>query len=237
LAKGILAGLVEGDGDKYVRLLLYCRQNGVLCILEDGLRLLDDHHRFTTQSLGLVEKGSGYVERIAPEIGRDHIFLPLEMEHTYYLLSDIPAGETELASAFRDGKPLPHYNYPDYPAGSLRTTIRDFSRFVAFYLEPAAQETAILQPEPIEVMFGQYGEYTNMGEDQMGLLWVHMDWTFFESIGHTGADPGVNAFLFLSPDKNYATILAMNGNPDNYLIMRATLERLWQEGQRLTSGH
>lgn len=167
---------------------------------------------------------------------RAHIFLPLGMEHTYYLLSEIPASETELASAFRDGEPLPYYNYPDYPAGSLRTTIRDFSRFAAFYLEPAAQKTAILQPETIEVMFGQYGESTDMGEDQMGLLWVHMDWVFFESIGHTGADPGVNAFLLLSPQEGYATILAMNGNPENYLLMRATLERLWQEGQRLTSG-
>ena len=120
-----------------------------------------------------------------------YIFQPLGMKHSYYLIRDIPASETEIASPFSEDKALPHYSYPDYPAGSLRTTIRDLARFASFYLDPAASNAAILQPETIALMFDKYSESSDLGEGEMGLIWVHMDWMFFKAIGHTGGDPGV----------------------------------------------
>lgn len=65
------------------------------------------------------------------------------------------------------------------------------------------------------------------------LVWVHMDGIFFNAVGHTG----VSTYLLLSPENSYAIILFMNGNPGNYFIQRGVLERMWQEGQRLTSGN
>jgi CubicO group peptidase (beta-lactamase class C family) len=161
-----------------------------------------------------------------------HVFGPLGMAHTYYLLSDIPASETELAVPFVDGTPLPHYSYPDYPAGNLRTTIGDLGRFAAFYLEPEADDAAILQPETVEMMFGAYGEATDVGEGQMGLVWVHMDWLFFKAIGHTGGDPGVSTCLLLYPDEGFGTIVFMNGAPQSYYLFRDVIGRLRDEGRR-----
>jgi CubicO group peptidase (beta-lactamase class C family) len=165
---------------------------------------------------------------------QDRIFDPLGMEHSYSHLADIPSSEMEIASPFENGTALPHYGYPDYPAGSLRTTIRDLARFASFYLEPPSNGGVVLQPETVELMFGKYGESTDFGEDQMGLIWVHMDWLFFSAIGHTGFDPGVDTTMFLYPDEGFATITFLNAHPSGskgpYLSWEI-LRRLYEEGQ------
>ena len=166
-----------------------------------------------------------------PDYCRQHIFVPLGMEHSYFLLSEIPASETELAYPFSgDGTALPHYSYPDYPAGSLRTTIRDLARFAAFYLAPAASDAAILQPETVDLMFGEYGESTDSGEGQMGLIWTHMDWILFNAIGHTGGDPGVATNMLLYPDDGFATIVFITGEPRSFMPMRSVTGRLRDVG-------
>lgn len=163
----------------------------------------------------------------------EHIFQPLGMEHSYYLLSDIPSDETEIAVPFKNSKALPHYSYPDYPAGSLRTTLRDLSRFAAFFLDAGGSEPVILKPETVTLMFGEYGESTDAGEERMGLLWVHMDWIYLEAVGHTGGDPGVSTFLLLYPDEGFATILFMNEMPRNFIVQHQVCQRLHDEGRNL----
>ena len=165
-----------------------------------------------------------------------HIFAPLGMEHSYFFLDEIPTSETELAVPFDNGEKLPQYSYPDYPAGSLKTTIADLGKFAAFYLDPAAAPVAILQPETVEVMFGTYGESTDLGEGQMGLVWVHMDWLLFNATGHTGGDPGVNTYLMLYPEDGYATILFMNGVPTTdrgVYLNREMLGRMNKQAEKL----
>jgi CubicO group peptidase (beta-lactamase class C family) len=156
----------------------------------------------------------------------DHIFTPLGMDNSYYLISDIPDTETEIATPFCCGEALPHYSYPDYPAGSLRTTIRDLSIFASFYLGISAGTETVLKPETIELMFGEYGDSKDLGEGQMGLIWVHMTWVLFGAVGHTGGDPGVSTVLLLYPDEEIATILLMNGSPNSFFLQREVMGRL-----------
>lgn len=174
------------------------------------------------------------VEELSGETFADycqaHIFAPLDMEHSYFLLSDIPVSETEIATPFEDGVALPHYNYPDYPAGSLRTTIRDLARFAAFYLNPSAADAAILKAETIDLMWAANGASDDLGEGEMSLIWTHMDWALFNAIGHTGGDPGVATMLLLYPEEDFATILFLNGDPKNYALMRSVAGRLHAEG-------
>ena len=158
-----------------------------------------------------------------------HIFEPLGMAHSYFLISKIPERETEIASPFKGGEALPHYSYPDYPAGSLRTNVRDLGRFASFYLAPRACGDPILKPETVELMFGEYGASRDAGEDAMGLIWVHMNWIFFKAIGHTGGDPGVATNLLLYPEEGFGTVFLTNGNPKSYVLVREVLGRLRRE--------
>jgi len=156
-----------------------------------------------------------------------HIFTPLGMEHSYPLLSDIPKSEIEIASPFQDGIALPHYGYPDYPSGSLRTTIQDLARFASFYLDPKTGNEPILQTATVELMFGEHGEGND--EDQIGLIWWHED---RNGIGHNGGDDGVATALTLYPDKGFGTILFVNGDPKNYnTFFTEVINRLHDEGQ------
>ena len=166
------------------------------------------------------------------DYAQEHIFAPLGMTNSYFLLNDIPVG-TKLAAPFYDGQFQAHYNLPDYPAGSLRTTVSDLSKFAAFYLDPVEHEAGILEPETVELMFGEYGESADLGEGQMGLVWVHFDGLLLSGIGHTGGDFGAEAFLSLYPDEGYGTIYMANDGSESAFITRSILKRLKAEGAAL----
>ena len=177
----------------------------------------------------LVEELSG---EPFSDYAQNHIFAPLGMTHSYFLLDEIPA-DIAIANPFYDGQAQPHYNFPDYPAGSLRTNVTDLSKFAAFYLDPAGHESGLLEPETVELMFGEYGESTDLGEGEMGLVWVNFDSLLFNAKGHTGGDFGASAYLMLYPDEGYATIYMANGNSDSTFITRSILKRLKAEGSML----
>ncbi len=177
----------------------------------------------------LVEEISG--EQFS-DYAQTHIFTPLGMTNSYFLLDEIPA-DVEIANPFYDGIAQPHYNFPDYPAGSLRTNVRDLSKFAAFYLDPAGNEAGILAPDTVELMFGEYGESADLGEGQMGLVWVHFDSLLLNAKGHTGGDYGASAYLMLYPEEGYATIYMANGNSSSMFITRTILKRLKTEGAKL----
>lgn len=174
------------------------------------------------------------------EYCQNHIFEPLGMEHSYFMIHDIPESETEIASPFYQGEFIPQFNSPDYPAGSLKITIRDLSRFAAFYLDPAGGEAAILQPETVDLMFESHGDSVFLGCENVGLIWMRMNWMFFEGVGHNGSDPGVSTYMLLYPDEGFATIYFMNSgfqtsNPGYYMRYRDVAERLYIKGQQLVA--
>ncbi|MBN1439852.1 MAG: beta-lactamase family protein [Anaerolineales bacterium] len=172
---------------------------------------------------------------------QSHIFDPLDMEHSYFRIRDIPASEMQIASPFHQGEPIPQYSYPDYPSGALRTTLRDLSRFAAFYLDPAGSETGILQPKTVELMFESHGDSVFLGSANMGLIWMRMDWIFFEAVGHNGSDKGVSTYLLLYPEDGFATVFFMNSDFRGsdigyYVLLRDVAERLYNKGQVLVAG-
>jgi CubicO group peptidase (beta-lactamase class C family) len=147
------------------------------------------------------------------------------MENSYFLLKDIPPHE-QIASPFLEGEPLPHYNYPEYPTGSLRTTVQDLARLASFYLHPSA-DSQILMPATIDLIFEEHLDPED--DDPMGLIWGHMSGN---AIGHTGRDLGVSTALILYPDDGYAIVVLMNGEPRIQSLFDELLERLNVEMQQ-----
>lgn len=170
----------------------------------------------------LVEQLSG--EKF-PDYCRNHIFDPLGMDQSWFMLRNIPEG-TPLASPRYEQEWLPHYSFPDYPAGSLMTNVRDMSRFISFYLGQEADEPDILDRDTIELMWGTYGQSADLGEGQMGIIWVHWSPLVMGGIGHSGGDYGVSSFLSLYPEEGRGTIVMMNGNPSRYVYLRKILKLL-----------
>lgn len=170
------------------------------------------------------------------EYAESQIFEPLGMENSYFLLQDIPESDMQkLAFPFADGEPLPHYNYPDYPSGSLRTTARDYGKFASFYLDPAGADVQILKPETVELMLSVHGNSTELSENATGLTWAHMDWLMFNAIGHNGGDYGSSTYILMYPEENHATIIFMNDYPSSILIYRSVIRRLRDQGRLLVN--
>jgi len=68
---------------------------------------------------------------------RNHIFLPLGMPGTSYRLADLnPANLAEWY--MEDGGPIPHYTRRDYPAGQVKSSVEEWARFLAAWMNDGA---------------------------------------------------------------------------------------------------
>ena len=63
-----------------------------------------------------------------PEYCKTYIFIPLEMEHTTWLLQDTDT--TNLAIPYQGKKGLPYYSYATYPDGALKTTAAEYGHLL-----------------------------------------------------------------------------------------------------------
>ena len=129
----------------------------------------------------------------------DHIFKPLGMHHTGFRIADF---EPDVLAIPYDSKnrPLPHYSYPTYPDGALRTSVNDFSRFVRAYLNGGLYEqTRILEEKTIDRIL-------TPNRQGQGLIWYRTE----NLMGHSGGDPGVTTYMFIDVDQELGVILFLN---------------------------
>ncbi|MTI39250.1 serine hydrolase domain-containing protein, partial [Fulvivirga lutimaris] len=66
---------------------------------------------------------------------QEEIFGPLGMNNSYWFLRNIPHNNIARPHVLADNKDdsirvLPHYGYPDYPDGQLRTTVKDYAKTI-----------------------------------------------------------------------------------------------------------
>ena len=66
---------------------------------------------------------------------RDHLFQPLRMTNTAWKFAEVLPTHLAVPYEYVEGqfRPLPPTGYPDWPAGMLRTSPRDFARFLTLF--------------------------------------------------------------------------------------------------------
>jgi len=185
--------------------------------------------------LGLI------VEKVAKQpfnlYCREHIFQPLGMKHTGWMLSEVDTGNyirpyayiTEgnrkeymtyarlfpNETAFKVGTFIPVclYSFPNYPDGLVRTSVREISFYLAALLNGGELNgKRILKQATIEKMFSpQLKDYT-----AQGLTWRTSEFeTPYGKVklwGHSGLDPGIQTFLFFNP-ANKTGVITFQNNP------------------------
>ena len=116
---------------------------------------------------------------------RDSIFLPLGMTSTSYRYRDLPAAD--LARPYSvDRAPIEFHTTLGWPTADLKTTVRDFARFLLVWMNRGAVDgVRILEP-------GTVDEALKMRNPASGrcLIWLRGlgDW-----YSHTGGVPGFSA--------------------------------------------
>ena len=179
----------------------------------------DTKYKYSNVGFGLlgclVEKLSG---ESFTKFTKARIFDPLGMKATAWMLADIDSAthavpyvpvipdriNKELASFKKFGilggeverdpvnggfQPLALYSYPGYPAGTLRTSVNQFARFLLAYVNNGVYGGArILEADTVRLMLTRQ----DATKADQGLCWFRTTHDGQARWGHDGSDPGVD---------------------------------------------
>lgn len=114
------------------------------------------------------------------------------------------------------GEVYGNYTFPDYPAGGLRTTVRDLSKFLrAFMLGGTLEGQTILQPASVREMKRiQYPDIVDSASQALG--WAELNFAEEEGSrtfwGHFGGLNGVFTLMAYDPAAKTGAIIFTNGS-------------------------
>ena len=167
----------------------------------------------------------GYlVGRLSPEaldvFSAEQLFEPLGMDDTAWKLASLPRS-TVIALPYKDKDPglqvLPPVGYPDWPAGLLRSSAHDFSRFLAIFSNGGMvkghrylkEETvkAFLAPQPVSMAAAD-------PQARQALAWVWRDLDGVQLVTHSGGDPGAASVVCVDPAARTAVLAFANISAD-----------------------
>jgi CubicO group peptidase (beta-lactamase class C family) len=151
----------------------------------------------------------GYlVERISlmpfDEYCKNNIFTPLGMNNTEWRLANTPI--SEIAIPYDENtNPIPHYTFPDYPNGGLRTNVLDLANFLSMVIENGSfNGTQILTPASMaEMKTLQVGS-----EFCLSFYYDKIDGR--NVLGHSGGESGATAEMFYDTNNNVGVIVFSN---------------------------
>lgn len=152
------------------------------------------------------------------------IFAPLHMDHTGWHLEDFEVVDVAIPHA---PDPVPHYGYPDYPNGQLRSSASDIGAFLAAFANGgiSADGTRILQATTVDEM--QRVQFPSL-DPSMGLIWWHTDVGGAPVIGHNGGDLGVSTDMYFRGGETRGFVALFNGEPGSRKVADIH-ERLLEE--------
>jgi len=143
---------------------------------------------------------------------RDNIFTPLGMNDTSFFFSNIDNQRAAVPYEYIQHQYIPyiHYHILEYPAGNLRTTVLDLSRFLILQMNNGTYEnTEILTPNTLEEMHTiQYPSDTY--NFQYGLGFQIWQTPTTVKTGHTGGFFGVATKMICKKSDDVGIIMFAN---------------------------
>lgn len=146
---------------------------------------------------------------------RDSIFTPLCMTNTAWFIAELNFNFVALPYFYENGvyNGVPHYGYPDYPDGQLRTNALSLGRFLNMYMNYGEHNgNRVLDSTTVALMLSEQIPNVEAGQ---GLIWYNYDVQGNTVWGHSGGDTGVSTEMFFSPNDSLGIILLTNGDDTN----------------------
>ncbi len=153
----------------------------------------------------------GYlVERVAQTpfdiYCKNNIFAPLGMSKTEWRLANTDLSELAIPYSDEITGPNPHYTFPDYPNGGLRTNVLDLSRFLRMVIQNGSfNGTQILTTASMTAM-----KTFQFGSSEFGLSFYYDTIKGRKVLGHSGGEKGVTAEMFYDTGNNVGVIVFSN---------------------------
>ena len=152
---------------------------------------------------------------------KTEIFEPLQMHDSFWFLADAADHRIAHPHEFTGSEDtlsynvLKHYGYPTYPDGQLRTTVSDYAKLIALFLNNGkAAGRQFLQQSTIkqflEIQYPDVAPY-------QAIAWNYNEfdqWLYYLLLprlpSHTGVDPGVATVVSFNPENDTAAIIFAN---------------------------
>lgn len=163
---------------------------------------------------------------------RDSIFTPLCMDNTAWFINELDFNNVALPYFYENNlyQGVPHYGYPDYPDGQLRTNSTSLGRFLNMYMNYGVHNgTRILDSATVALMLSEQIPGIEPGQ---GLIWYSYPFEGTTVWGHSGGDVGVSTEMLFSPTDSIGVILLTNGDD---IDMDIILSKLYAHGKNLTT--
>lgn len=158
---------------------------------------------------------AGYVLQAATgtdldQYAQEAIFSPLGMDHTGWFLRDF-ADQTEIAQPYAFGnRAFPHYGYPTWPDGQLRTSANDLARLLAMVMNGGELEgVRILDEATVEQMLEKQSFPGLESGHGQGIFWTYSSQGM---AGHNGGDLGVTTVMYFNPATQVGVVVLSNAN-------------------------
>ncbi len=137
---------------------------------------------------------------------KNNIFTLLGMKKTEWRLANIPLSELAIPYSPEITNANPHYTFPDYPNGGLRTNALDLSKFLRMIiLNGAFNGTRILSQASMTTM-----KTLQFGSDNQCLSFYYDTIDNKKLLGHSGGEKGVTAEMYYDVNTNVGVIVFSN---------------------------
>ncbi len=137
---------------------------------------------------------------------KNNIFTPLEMSKTEWRLANTPLSELAIPYSDEITSPNPHYTFPDYPNGGLRTTALDLSKFLRMViLNGKLNDTQVLSSATMTIM-----KTLQFGSSEQCLSFYYDTTNGRRVLGHSGGEKGVTAEMYYDTKTNVGVIVFSN---------------------------
>lgn len=140
---------------------------------------------------------------------KNNIFTPLGMTKTEWRLSNTPISELAIPYSPDITNANPHYTFPDYPNGGLRTNVLDLSKFLRMVIQNGtfAGIQILKQSSMAEMKTLQFGS------SEQCLSFYYNTINGRKVLGHNGGEKGVTTEMYYDPNTNVGVIV-FNNNDD-----------------------
>ena len=140
---------------------------------------------------------------------KNKIFTPLGMTKTEWRLGNTPIAELAIPYSPDITNPNPHYTFPDYPNGGLRTTVLDLSKFLSAIIQNGTLNgTQILTASSVAAM-----KTLQYGSTEQCLSFYYETKNGKKYLGHSGGEKGVTTEMYYDTNTNIG-IIVFNNNDD-----------------------
>lgn len=207
------------------------------------------HERYSNVGYSLI---AYLVEKISRkpfnEYMVEEVFRPLNMQNTYWFLSEIPHENIATPhnmpykeTDFKGTQILKHFGYPGYASGQLRTTVSDYAQILKLMVnEGKVDGNQFISKQTIdEFLAVQYPDADK---------WQAISWNYneFENIvynmimprrpSHTGLDPGMSTVVSFDL-KTKTGVLVFSNSPTTTLrtekiIYLDMIKKLFKEAKK-----